>query len=101
MFGWNGDLRGAPARRVWILVLVVGVVLSALAVRPVPAIIFAQAANGLLLPVVAVFLLYLANDRKLLGARVNGWVSNLVGVGVVLVAMALGLRSVLKALGVL
>ena len=101
VLGWNGDLRGAPARRVWILVLVVGVVLSALAVRPVPAIIFAQAANGLLLPVVAVFLLYLANDRKLLGARVNGWVSNLVGVGVVLVAMALGLRAVLKALGVL
>ncbi len=98
VMGWGSDLRSRSARGVWMAVLLVGVVLSALALRPVPAIIFAQAANGLLLPVVAFFLLYLANDRSLLGARANGLASNLLGGLMVLMAALLGLRSVWRAL---
>ncbi len=71
---------------------------SLLALRPIPAIIFAQAANGLLLPIVAGFLLYLANDRSLLGARANGLASNLLGSTMVLVAATLGIRSLVRAL---
>jgi manganese transport protein len=98
VMGWDTDLSSSSARAVWVPVLAVGVCFSALAVRPIPAILFAQAANGLLLPVVAGFLLYVANDRSLLGSRANGWTSNLLGVAMVLVAAALGLRSVLRAL---
>lgn len=98
VMGWETDLRSRSARWVWVAVLAVGVVFSALAVRPIPAILFAQAANGLLLPIVAGFLLYAANDRSLLGSRANGWKSNLLGATMVLVAAALGLRSVLGAI---
>lgn len=98
VLGWEGGLRAARARFVWCVVLGAGVLFSVLAVRPVPAIIFAQAANGLLLPIVAGFLLYLANDRGLLGASANGRVSNVLGFAAVLVAALLGLRSLLTAL---
>lgn len=97
VMGWDTDLRSWSARAVWMPVLAVGVGFSALALRPIPAILFAQAANGLLLPVVAGFLLYVANDRSLLGSRANGWASNLLGATMVLVAAALGLRSLLRA----
>ena len=67
--------------------------------RPIPAIIFAQVANGLLLPIIAGFLLYVANDRRLLGGRANGAASNLAGAAVVVLAMVIGLRSLLLAFG--
>ena len=101
VMGWETDLSGRPARAVWGLVVLVGVVLSAAALRPVPAIVFAQATNGLLLPVIAGFLLYMANDRELLGARVNGVWSNGAALAVLLVAALLGLRSLAAALGLM
>jgi NRAMP (natural resistance-associated macrophage protein)-like metal ion transporter len=97
VMGWDADLRSRSARWVWGPVLLAGVVFSALALRPIPAIIFAQAANGLLLPIVAGFLLYMANDRSLLGGRANGPASNLLGGAMVLVAALLGIRSLLRA----
>lgn len=101
VMGWNPDLGARPARAVWGLVIAVGILLSATALRPVPAIVFAQATNGLLLPLIAGFLLYLANDRELLGARVNGPRSNAAALAVVLVAVLLGLRSLAGALGLM
>ena len=50
----------------------VGMVFGISGVRPVPVIILAQAFNGLLLPLVAVFLWITMNDRRFLGdAGVN------------------------------
>jgi manganese transport protein len=98
VLGWGTDLKSSGARGVWVPVLLAGIVFSLLAVRPIAAIIFAQAANGLLLPVIAAFLLYVANDRNLLGSRANGPVSNLLGGTMVAVAAALGIRSLLLAL---
>lgn len=96
--GWERDLRSRRMRGVWGGVVLVGALLAALGVRPVPAILFAQAANGLLLPGVAVFLLVVVNDARWMGGRRNGVVANLVGGLVVLVAAGLGLRAILAAL---
>lgn len=98
VLGWETDLRSAKARAVWVLVLLAGVLFALLALRPIAAIIFAQAANGLLLPIIAGFLLYVANDSSILGTRVNGRVSNLLGGTMVLVAALLGIRSLVRAL---
>ncbi|MEM8725095.1 MAG: hypothetical protein AAGE86_06205, partial [Pseudomonadota bacterium] len=58
-------------------------------------------ANGLLLPVVAAFLLYAMNQRSVLGDYANGRLANVFGTGVVLIAAGLGLRLILRAAGVL
>jgi Mn2+/Fe2+ NRAMP family transporter len=50
-------------RSVWGGVLAVGVACGVSGLRPVPAILLAQAANGVLLPVVAFFLFRAVNDR--------------------------------------
>ena len=97
--GWERDLRSPRVRAVWILVLAVGFGLAMTGIRPVPAILFAQAANGVLLPAVAVFLLLAVNDRRRMGARVNGPVANVVGAVVLIVTLVLGGRAVLNVLG--
>lgn len=96
--GWPRDIRSGRFRSVWGAVLATGLLFTAAGVRPVPAILFAQVANGLLLPAVAAFLLLAANDRGAMGGWVNGPVRNALGVSVVLIAVVLGLRAVLGAL---
>ena len=67
-------------------------------VRPIPVIILAQAFNGVILPLVAVFLWVAVTDRDLLGDGVNSRLQNVVMAVVVLVCVVLGLRGVLAAI---
>lgn len=98
VLGWERDLRGRRFRAVWGLVLGTGAAFAAGGASPVPAILFAQAANGVLLPAVAVFLLVVVNDRSSLGRWRNGPALNVAAVAVTGVAVALGVRAVVEAL---
>jgi Mn2+/Fe2+ NRAMP family transporter len=89
--------RGGGYRAVWIFVMLSGVGFALTAVRPVQAIVLAQALNGALLPFVAIFLMIVVNDRKLLGERANGRFANLVLGLVVAVALGLGVRGIWRA----
>ncbi|MDY7094922.1 MAG: divalent metal cation transporter [Acidobacteriota bacterium] len=90
----------ARFRGVWGLVLAVGLASGLSGVRPVPAIILAQAFNGLLLPLVAVFLLVAVNDRRLMGERgLNGPWANALMAAVVWVTLVLGARQLAGAAG--
>ncbi len=88
--GWGDSPADWRFRTVWAVIVVSGTVLAMTGTRPVDAIVFAQAANGMLLPVVAVFLLVVVNRKALLGRFVNGAVANALGLAVVLVVSALG-----------
>ena len=96
------DDRWSPTawryRSVWIGVLMVGLGFGLSGVRPVPAIILAQALNGFLLPLVSVFLFLAVNDRRLMGEAVNGRLANVATLGVVWVAMLLGVTAVSRAI---
>ncbi len=85
-------------RAVWLAVLGSGAVFGLSGVKPVPVIVLAQALNGVLLPMVAVFLLVVVNDRQLVGARLNGAISNAAMTATVAVTVLLGLRGVARAL---
>jgi manganese transport protein len=90
--------RGARFRAVWAGVLATGVAFGVAGLRPIPVIILAQAFNGLLLPMVALFLWVAMNDRGLLGDRgVNSRLQNLLMGAVVLICLVLGLRGLAAA----
>lgn len=93
------EAKSLAFRGIALSVLVIGAGLSLAGVRPVEVILAAQFANGLLLPILAGFLLYAMNRRDLLGQYVNGWLANGAGLVVALVAAGLGVRLVLRALG--
>ncbi|MDT0555014.1 Nramp family divalent metal transporter [Patiriisocius hiemis] len=92
-FGWDTNLKSNKFRSVWGLILVLGVIFSSIGFKPITIITFAQVANGILLPVVAGFLIWIVNKKEVLGSHVNTKLQNIVGVCVVSIALLLGLRS--------
>lgn len=89
-FGWNEGLKGKRFRLTWVLVLLAGAVVALTGVKPLAAILFAQYANGMLLPLLAVLLVWLANRSKILGVSVNNQVFNGLAAVVVLICLILG-----------
>jgi Mn2+/Fe2+ NRAMP family transporter len=99
-FGWEAgiskDFREAPVfMGLFTLLLVIGalVVLSP-SVPLFPLILVSQNVNGLLLPIVLVFILKLAADRSLMGDQANGRVSHAIGIGTAVGASALSIALV-------
>ena len=82
-----------------LIVILSGTFASLLGYRPVELIFVAQIANGLLLPIVAIFLLRLANDKQLLGQYANGLKANILGAVILIITTALGFRLIARALG--
>ena len=89
--GWPADMADPRFKRIWMLVLGAGTLVAAFGAKPISAILFAQAANGFLLPVIAIYLMYVMNNKRLLGNYRNRWVSNLLGGLVVVTVTGLGL----------
>lgn len=93
ILGWKDGIKDLRFRLVWITVLLAGVVFSSLSINPVQLIEFAQIANGVSLPVIAIFLLYIMNKPMVLGPNRNSSRQNILGIVVILVALLVGFRS--------
>ncbi|KUK16638.1 MULTISPECIES: Nramp family divalent metal transporter [Thermococcus] len=92
--------------RLWLMLIMFaglgfGTMVFATGRSPIEAIIFAQAVNGVLLPIVAWMLLYAANKKEYLGEYTNGPITNVLGGIAVITATILGIRLILKALGLM
>ena len=99
--GWERNLRARKFQAVWAIIIIVGTIFAVIGTSPVAAIVFAQAANGVLLPIIAVFLLIVMNRSNLLGEFKNGVVANILGAVVVLIVAGFGIFQILRALGVI
>lgn len=91
VLGLSTDMKSWSFRIVWIAVLAIGALIALTGFEPVSIIIIAQAANGLLLPIIAVFLLITMNNRRLLGKHANGVVANVLGAMITLVVIGLAI----------
>lgn len=100
VLGWKDEgTKGLKFRLVGLLVLSVGVTFALLGGSPTELILLAQVANGILLPIIACFLVWVLNDGAIMKTARNGLVSNLFGGIVILVAVALGGRGIWLAIG--
>ena len=99
--GWDSDLKSPKFRAIWGVILVVGILSVFLGGSPVQIIVFAQVVNGVLLPIVAIFLLYAMNETDLLGEYTNGPVANTLGAIVTIIVVWLGIRTLLSVAGVI
>ena len=70
--------------------IAIGVLFASLSVKPLQLILLAQIANGALLPIIAIFILWVSNDKMVLGERSNNAVQNLLGCLVVGITLVLG-----------
>jgi len=97
LFGWGSSMKSIKFRAVWGGILLIGVAFSLLGFKPTSVILFAQVSNGLLLPIIASFLLWVMNDKKLLGENINNILANIFGGIIILVTIVLGLKGIITA----
>ncbi|MEO1554520.1 MAG: divalent metal cation transporter, partial [Pseudomonadota bacterium] len=101
IIGGGEERRARLFRGTALTVVVVGAAISLTGIKPVSLILVAQYANGLLLPIVAAFLLYIMNRKDMMGSHTNTLLANAAGGVVVLITLGLGLRSILRAAGMM
>ena len=94
--GWESNLKSNKFRSVWIFILLVGILSASSGFRSIEIIKFAQVANGLLLPVIAIFLFWVVNKRSVLGNYINSKLQNVLGAVIIGVTVFLGIKSILK-----
>jgi Mn2+/Fe2+ NRAMP family transporter len=92
IFGWSPE-DNWKERWVSIGILLVGVVLSLVGIKPLLAIQVAQVANGILLPIIAIFLLWMCNSRQLMGNHKNTSLQNGMAIFVILITLIISFRS--------
>ncbi|WP_298427733.1 Nramp family divalent metal transporter [uncultured Kordia sp.] len=95
-FGWKGTLKDNRFRAVWAIILILGVVFSSLKLNPVEIITFAQVANGLLLPIVAIFLVWIVNKANVLGEFKNTLFQNILAICIILITLILGIKGIIS-----
>lgn len=95
-FGWNANLKNSRFRIVWFIILLLGIVFSSLQFNPIEIIKFAQVANGVLLPIIALFLLWVVNKTAVLGKYKNKLGQNIISGIIILITIVLGFKSILK-----
>lgn len=99
--GWERDLKSVKFRAVWLTILILGIIFSSIGYSPVEIIQFAQVANGVLLPIIAGYLIWIVNKREVLGNYVNSSRQNGISIVIWLIVFVLGARTILKVFGLL
>ncbi|SDS82783.1 NRAMP (natural resistance-associated macrophage protein) metal ion transporters [Gillisia sp. Hel1_33_143] len=92
--GWQGGLKTFKFKLVWASIILLGVTFSSLKLNPIEIIRFAQIANGLLLPIIAIFLFWIVNRSSVLGRYKNSIVQNILGMIIIIIAIFLGAKSI-------
>ena len=89
MLGWSSEMSNTRFKTVAITILAFGAFVASLGLDPVAVIIFAQAANGLLLPIITAYLVWLVNQKSVMGKYTNSTLLNVVILPVLLLIFSL------------
>ncbi|MFS0646954.1 Nramp family divalent metal transporter [Siminovitchia sp. 179-K 8D1 HS] len=95
---WENGMKNPKYKLVFASTVIIGIIALLFDFEPMDVILFAQALNGILLPGVAILLLFIMNNKKLLGEYANTLKTNILGIIVVLVCTFLGLYSFVGAI---
>ena len=95
-FGWKGSMKSTRFRLVWILVLLFGVIVSMIDINPIEIIKFAQFSNSLLLPIIAIILLWIVNNNRITGSQYSYNYQNIFGAIIIIISIVLGARGIIS-----
>lgn len=96
VLGWRGGHESKGFKGVWLAVILAGFIVSSLNLKPLAVIVFAQAANGIVLPVASIFLLVVLNNKEKMGNLANNLKQNILGSLIILIVSCLGLWNIIK-----
>ena len=94
ILGWGEDMKKGRFKAFWIIVLAFGLIATCtLGASPTQIILFAQAANALLLPITGILLLIVANDNKIMQNHKNKMWFNILVVLVIAIFIFIAARN--------
>ncbi len=93
-FGWKADLKSLKFRSIWIIILIIGTIISSTGIKLILIIQFAQIANAILLPIIIFILYYVMNDKKIFGSYSNSFFQNMIGVFIFFLTVYLSIRTI-------
>jgi manganese transport protein len=96
VLGWKKGPESTGFKAVWAGVILLGFLVSLFKFNPIAVILFAQVANGLILPVASIFLLLILNSRRQMGDLVNTRLQNGLGILIILIVTGLGLWNIIR-----
>jgi len=97
-FGWKGSLKSLNFRLVWFFILLIGVVVSLLKLNPIEVIKFAQFSNSLLLPIIAILLFWLINNKSVFQNSYSYKLQNILVTIIILITILLGAKGIMNLL---
>tara|TARA_R110002020_G_scaffold231_1_gene1137 strand:- start:12899 stop:14128 length:1230 start_codon:yes stop_codon:yes gene_type:complete len=100
ILGWDQDIRSKQMRASMGVIMGLGLVFASLGIKPIQLITLAQLANGVLLPLISGWIIWVASQKTILGDFRNKTGHTILAVLIWLVTVVLGLKSVLAVLGI-
>ena len=97
-FGWQDSLKSKKFRAIWIIILIIGVIVSMVKINPIEIIKFAQFSNSLLLPIIAIILLWLINNKNIISNKYSYRYQNVFGFIIVIISLILGTKGLISLL---
>lgn len=98
-FGWKAKLTDWRFKSVWMLIIGLGVFFLSFGIKPIEIIKFAQIANGILLPIIAIFLVWVVNRKSVLGNYKNNLFQNIIGILIIIITLILATKTILTVFG--
>ncbi|WP_426703982.1 Nramp family divalent metal transporter [Staphylococcus shinii] len=98
LLGWQGGMNSKKYKSVFTIIIIIGIITSALGFEPLQVLLIAQALNGIILPIVAILIFIIINKKNLMGHFTNTIWLNIIGGIVVLVVSFLGIYSLIDAI---
>ncbi len=95
-FGWQDSLKSRKFRAIWIIILIIGVLVSMVKINPIEIIKFAQFSNSLLLPIIAIILLWLINNKNIINNKYSYRYQNIFGFLIVIISLILGTKGLIS-----
>jgi len=95
-FGWKDSLKSGKFRAIWIIILIIGVLVSMVKINPIEIIKFAQFSNSLLLPIIAIILLWLINNKNIISSKYSYRYQNILGFFIVIISLILGTKGLIS-----
>ena len=95
IFKYEPKWENPSFKKVSYTVIIIGVLFSSLSYKPIVIIKFAQFINGLFLPLIAGFLLWSINKRKIMGNYINSKTYNLLGIFIIIISLFISYRSLI------
>lgn len=94
IMGWDQEIKSKPMRVSMGIIVGLGLFFSSFGIKPVQLITLAQLANGILLPVISGWIIWIASQSSVLGKFKNTPIKTAIAGFIWLITLILGLKSI-------